>query len=295
MDDKDWLMMKHLRSSRSITQAAAVLFISQPAVSKRIQTLEEEVGAQLIARSSTGIQLTPAGRIFADYAEEMLERLRTVKNEIAENAALSELLRIGVPRTFSQKQMPEILRNFAVRCPTVRTDTVSGFSIDLAKMLMNQEMQIAFIRGECNLPGYDQYLVSLDYLCMISRYETDVAKMPDLQRVLYKTDRLLTKIFDDWWRMRFGQQKPRSNIEVGDVQSCIQMVREGAGYAIVPSYVLDNAVLPYVLVTPLRDEHDEIIHRKTSLFYPKGKLSAAESCFVELVREMFPEEKRKSG
>jgi molybdate transport repressor ModE-like protein len=59
----------------SISQAAQNMFISQPGVSKILQRFEEEVGAQIFERVSTGIRLTPIGQRFVDNAQDIIEQV----------------------------------------------------------------------------------------------------------------------------------------------------------------------------------------------------------------------------
>ena len=59
----------------NVTQAAAEMFVSQPALSARISRLERAVGARLFERHQSGVRLTEAGRAFAPYAEQVLAAL----------------------------------------------------------------------------------------------------------------------------------------------------------------------------------------------------------------------------
>src|SRR4051795_7666399 len=59
-----------------ISRAATSLFITQPALTARIHTLEEELGVALFNRSGRGMELTPAGRAFLPYAERALGALQ---------------------------------------------------------------------------------------------------------------------------------------------------------------------------------------------------------------------------
>ena len=69
---------------RSFSRAAEKRFRTQPAISSQIRALEEEVGARLLDRSGGRVSLTASGKLFFKYAEETLERRKTILNEIAE-------------------------------------------------------------------------------------------------------------------------------------------------------------------------------------------------------------------
>lgn len=69
----------------SISQAAENLYISQPGASKILQRFEEEMGAQIFERVSTGVRLTPIGRRFVEQASEILEQADKLDRIFDEN------------------------------------------------------------------------------------------------------------------------------------------------------------------------------------------------------------------
>jgi DNA-binding transcriptional LysR family regulator len=69
---------------KSFSKAAQSCFRTQPAVSAQVRQLEQDLSASLFERLGTKIALTPAGRIFADYAEQILELRRRAQNAISE-------------------------------------------------------------------------------------------------------------------------------------------------------------------------------------------------------------------
>jgi DNA-binding transcriptional LysR family regulator len=69
---------------KSFSKAAQSCFRTQPAVSAQVRQLEQDLSAPLFERLGTKIALTPAGRIFADYAEQILELRRRAQNAISE-------------------------------------------------------------------------------------------------------------------------------------------------------------------------------------------------------------------
>ncbi len=69
---------------KSFSKAAQSCFRTQPAISAQVRQLEQELKASLFERLGTKIALTEAGRIFADYAEQILELRRQAQNSINE-------------------------------------------------------------------------------------------------------------------------------------------------------------------------------------------------------------------
>ena len=168
MDTKDWELFSLLKHCGSLSQAAKIMFVTQPALTKRIKILETELGTTLVERNNRGIFLTSAGRIFADYSDEMLGKYRFIKNSISETHETETLqLSVGAPRMMSQFVMPRLLQTFSMQYPNIKLQIRSGFSTDIKQWLRYGDVQIAFVRG--NIAGYEHYIISCDPLCIVCK------------------------------------------------------------------------------------------------------------------------------
>src|SRR4051812_48430425 len=102
----------------SFTKAAEELFITQPAVTKHIKELEEQLGAALFTRNGSNIALTNSGLIVLKHAERIFEQYAELENELAtaSNAAKGNI-RIGASTTLTQYVLPKILALFRKSYP----------------------------------------------------------------------------------------------------------------------------------------------------------------------------------
>ena len=82
--DRDVLYVSTIASCKSISQAAEKLYITQPSLSRYISHLEHDLGLALFSRSSQGISLTDAGRVYIKYAEEILSVYQQMQTELSE-------------------------------------------------------------------------------------------------------------------------------------------------------------------------------------------------------------------
>ena len=130
---------------KSFSKAAQSCFRTQPAVSAQVRQLEQELNAPLFERLGTKIALTPAGHIFADYAEQILELRRRAQDAINELErvprgelviAANEATCIYVlPRVFSEfkKQFPNVQilvdRSYGARVVEAVVDNQADFGI----------------------------------------------------------------------------------------------------------------------------------------------------------------------
>src|SRR6266446_7402808 len=104
----------------SFSRAAEKRFRTQPAISSQIRALEEEVGARLLDRSGGRVSLTASGKLFFKYAEETLERRKTILTEIAETERIprGELV-VGANEGTCLHILPEVFSDFKRTYPEV--------------------------------------------------------------------------------------------------------------------------------------------------------------------------------
>jgi DNA-binding transcriptional LysR family regulator len=128
----------------SYTRAAAVLGVTQPAVSAQIKRLQTLLGVELFERSTHGVILTPSGEMVVGRAR----RLLSLNDEIvdcAQGPLPSELVvRIGTPSDFVASILPETLARFRARRQDVRFIVRSDFSEPLIRQFHAGELDLLF-------------------------------------------------------------------------------------------------------------------------------------------------------
>src|SRR3989442_13684510 len=103
---------------RHFGRAAAVLKITQPALTQRIQALERELGVQLLTRSAREVRLTPAGEVLLPYADSLVHIEDRALRDLADNAAgRAGRLRISYQLHADNAPMSEIVTAFRNRHP----------------------------------------------------------------------------------------------------------------------------------------------------------------------------------
>ena len=144
--------LRHLRyfvrvaEAENVSRAALKLHISQPAVSRQVRDLEDEIGLPLLKRVGKSVRLTEAGRLFLDEARAILERsdeaLKTVralaKTERAE-------LHVGYLSYAVDPLFHQILRTFRCAIPNVRLMLHDRKVEDMVDALLEGTLSLAFI------------------------------------------------------------------------------------------------------------------------------------------------------
>jgi DNA-binding transcriptional LysR family regulator len=131
MDEKDWVILQTIFEERNITKAAEKLYISQPALTYRLQQLEKEFGTMIVARGKRGVEFTAQGEYIAQYARSMTLQLRNTK-EFVQNMGkeIRGALRIGVSGIFARYELPAILNEFISQYPNVEVNVKTGWSAE---------------------------------------------------------------------------------------------------------------------------------------------------------------------
>ena len=127
---------------RSYTKAAAMLGVSQPAVSTQIKRLQFLLGSDLFDRSSQGVSLTPHGETVVTHARRLLsinDQIISLRN----SSARPELvIRVGTPSDFVASVLPDALASFRTRWPDVRYTVRTDFYDPLMRQLHGGEIDI---------------------------------------------------------------------------------------------------------------------------------------------------------
>lgn len=120
----------------SFTEAAEQGYISQSAISQQIQSLEKELGVELIHRQNRKFSLTPAGEYFYSQCKVILEEVEKVRQETIRIGQDDELqLRIGYLRCYSGQELHQAVAEFSRLYPEVAISIVNGTHEELYDLL----------------------------------------------------------------------------------------------------------------------------------------------------------------
>ena len=134
-------------SRGSFRRAAYALYLSQPSVSARIQTLEDEVGVALFHRTARGVRLTNMGQVFLPFAQRSMETLRRGR-EVLESVRQTSagILNMATARVIGTYVLPETLQKFQHLYPETNLHIKVGGSLDVLQMVVDEEVQLGLAR-----------------------------------------------------------------------------------------------------------------------------------------------------
>jgi DNA-binding transcriptional LysR family regulator len=132
MDQRDCTILQYLSEDLNLTKAAERLYMTQPALTYRIQQIEKEFNARLIVKTGKGIRFTPEGERVLKFARKMLIDLRNTK-EFVESMRKQEegILKIGVSSYYGLHILPGLLRDFRNLYSKIQFNVTTGWSDEI--------------------------------------------------------------------------------------------------------------------------------------------------------------------
>lgn len=245
MDDKDWIILKTIHEEKNLTRAAEKLYISQPALTYRISRLEKQLNIKVYLRGKGTLQFTSEGELVVEYARKMLADLSILHDKLSLNKAGTSEINLFAFGTFAHNELPLLLSSYQKLQPNVNFSVTSDDPIGALERLAKAESHIAIMRG--NFEWHDaKMLLRKDRMYLVSKEQISLAELPHLSRVIYKMGNVAEKRNHQWWEENF--MLPANITMITDkYETCIELVKQGVGYALLPLDCAQQAALQNTL------------------------------------------------
>lgn len=136
IDFELYRVFNEVANAGNITAAADKLHISQPAVSKSIKSLENQLGGSLFVRTKRGVNLTEEGKELHSYIKLAIEHIRNAENKFTDMVSLNTgLIRIGISRTLVKEYLLPYLEDFHKLYPNIKIEIVTNKASELIPKL----------------------------------------------------------------------------------------------------------------------------------------------------------------
>ena len=130
----------------NITKASEELSISQPAISKSIKNLEEQLGGQLFVRTKRGVVLTEEGKEFYNYIKQAIEYINNAENKFTDLINLETgCIKIGISTTLTKEFLLPYLEEFHSLYPKIDIQIITNLTSDLMPKLRNGLIDIVIL------------------------------------------------------------------------------------------------------------------------------------------------------
>lgn len=145
----DLLLMRSLvavAQHGAITEAARSLGLTQPALSRRIQQLESEIGAPLLERSRKGVALTEMGRLVEQESRVLIERYARLKEQVSAHQRLEAgVVRIGGGATAIEFVVPPAIAQFQAAHPAIRFRVKEAGSREVEEDVLDERLELGIV------------------------------------------------------------------------------------------------------------------------------------------------------
>ncbi len=234
----------------SFSRAAEQLHLTQPAVSKRIAMLEQQLDARLFDRIGRHVSLTEAGMALKPRAEQVLSLLNDTRRALSNlSSEVSGRLSIATSHHIGLHRLPPVLREFTRRHPQVSFDIQFLDSEVAYDKVLHGEIELAVITlaPEVEAPVMSELIWHdpLDFVIApehpLARQPTlDLAQLADYPAVFPGTNTFTHKVVSDLFERHHVQ--PQISMSTNYMETIKMMVSIGLAWSVLPRSMLDSQV-----------------------------------------------------
>ena len=283
---------------KSFSQAAKYLYLSQSTVSSHIQNLEDDLGKKLLLRTTKSITLTPEGETFLTYARKIV----ATKDQaiLSLQQTTKKLIHIGASSIPSTYILPQIISDFRQKHPEIHFSIWQGGSDEIAELLLNGTMDIAFTGKDISSPLCESIKVCSDHLMLVTpatdeykQLKADNTKISDILKypMILRANGSGTQFIANKLLESLGISKTELNIVVqtNDLEAIKHMIVGGIGISICSRFSMKNLSSGDQIITyPLESARK----RYFSLHYMNSKKIVPEiKLLIDYIRELICDEK----
>lgn len=234
--------------TQNFRKAAELCLVTQPALSRQIAALEQELGVELFERIKQHVVLTPAGHAFVAYAKNALEVLQQGEQELVRwQQGQTGTLLIACNHSLSAAFLPPLLASFRQQYPDIRLKVEIHHSDTIMALVERGEVDLGFIYD----PQVRSDIVAIKELFhqplrLLVPCGHPLLQVPERERTLERIAAEPLVLLDETARLRkvlerlFLQRglSIQPIIEIGSVEALKELVRQGCGVTLLPPALL---------------------------------------------------------
>ncbi|WP_040952983.1 LysR family transcriptional regulator [Gorillibacterium massiliense] len=281
---------------QSINQAANQLNLSQPAVSRKIMSLEEELGVKLFERVGKRLNLTRAGRICYDYAVQMRDLERELIRGISRIRDHLAPVRftLGASLTTLQSTLPDLITSYTAHFPETDIAVLTGKTHEIITLVKDKKVDLGIVASQVDHAGIHCVPLFDDHLCLVLpeahpllvQPSASMADLDGLPMILFSRGTWYRVLMDEVFH-RFSVE-PDVKMEIDSFEVIIRLLPSIRAAALLPMSYLRPELLTGsgLKMLPL----PELIEAKrtTSLIFTEEAASSGFiQPFVDRARECF--------
>lgn len=243
MDLRQLRLLVALAEERHFTRAAARAHIAQPALSQQIRRLEGELGLALVERTTRRVEVTPAGHMLVARARRILAEIEAAQAELLALRGMdSGRVNVGTMHTMGPVDVSLVLAIFHERHPAIELAVREDSSEELAEMLREDELDLAFLSVTERVESHGlalHQLVSEELVVVLpvthrlaARASVRIAELSGEEFISYREGARLRELLVS--ASRAAGFEPEIKLESNESARIRRLVARGMGVAILP-------------------------------------------------------------
>lgn len=260
MDLRQLEYFVHVANTLNITKAAMRAHISQPALSRQIRLLEDELGASLFQRKARGVMLTETGQRLLDRTKVLLENVGRMKSDI-QSAADEPIgtIRLAASNSLSTLLTSRVVARYRHTYPKVSVHINENTSLKVRDTLVQEGADIALLSDRESFTGIITIPLAAESLMLIAPPEVGLSISRPVSAKALTGHNLILTPFPNGLRRAVDEilfragKVPAPKVEVDTNGLMINLTKQGVGYCVLPySGVHDLLVRGEVSAAPIR-------------------------------------------
>ncbi|MBR7888566.1 LysR family transcriptional regulator [Marinomonas sp. A79] len=286
IDIAELLTFIKVAETASFSQAATQLFVTQPAISKRISALESNLGVRLFDRIGRQVQLTEAGMRLLPKARKMADDLQDIQRSMSlQMHDVSGELKLSTSHHVGLHRLPKSLKCFQENFPSAHLEIEFSQSEEAYQDVLKGRAELGIITlSNKENPLIESLAIWSDPLtCVVSQdhpltmtYQVSLEELAQHACVLPNKNTFTRQIAEQV----FGKQglKPQVRMNTNNLETLAMLVSIGWGWSLLPSTLVDEKLVVLNIA-------DLNVERKLGVIYHKQRtLSRAALAFIELLK-----------
>jgi DNA-binding transcriptional LysR family regulator len=244
-----WTALRAVIEKGGVSEAARVLKIGQPAVTKRLRALEECYGMPLLERVRGRLKLTPAGDLVYRFAVQTLDRHVALREDLQGLSKGRNTLRLEVSVAIGEHLLPELLLRFTEQYPDYSVVSRLGYGRLIETRLATGLADLALLESAPDHPDIlvqkwmedELWLVCGAKHALTSSEMVSVEQLTELNYVL-REKRSAVRDDTDRALQGIGIDKIRIALEAGSTNTIIEMLERGRYVSFLPRFAVKESI-----------------------------------------------------
>ncbi len=292
MDTQNLKAFVAVAENQSFSAAAEQLHITQPAISKRISLLEQQVNALLFDRIGRQVSLTEAGRTLLPHAKQLLDTMRVARQSIADlSGEVRGELKLVTSHHIGLHRLPGVLREFSEKYPLVELDIRFMDSAEAYEAVLHADFDLGIITHVDNVHAQiATQTIWVDSLHFVTARQHPLTKLSQVSlkdisqypALLPEKRFYTTKLVEELFAQQGLQIK--SNLATNFLETIKALISAGYAWGVLPKSMLQDETL-YSLMVTQGPQQDPIRLERTldCIYHRQRQMSNACRAFFELL------------